>query len=247
VKKSLLFLALLAILCLTLAGCCPPGLPTLTISSIPWPDDEVTSYTIQYQDGSTIGSCNLTIHKDGDTYILTNHSELTIEGTGIIDDITLTVNATDLKPVSGRETAVIGNQTANQTIEITATYSDAQVFITATVDGQEQSITIAVPTDGYDDGEVYFLLRAIPFEVGYAATFSDVVVAAAATPKATIRVVGEEQVDVPAGSFNCYKLELSLAGVPQKQYFWYGVDSPHYLVKLEVEGITMLLEAVSTP
>lgn len=246
-KKSLLILSLLAIVCLALAGCCPPAVATLTISQIPWPDEEVTTYNIEDQDGNAIGSYELTVHKDGDTYILTGYSELSIEGIEATDEITITVNATDLKPISGMETMVIDEQT----MELATTYSAGELAITATVDGEVQSDTISIPADAYDDGEVFFLLRTIPFEIGYAATFTDVLAASAATAKTTITVVGEEEVEVPFGSFDCYKLEVSIAGIPAKQYTWYGVNSPHYLVKFEVESeditIIMLLEAVSTP
>lgn len=236
-------MSLLAIVCLALAGCCPPVVPTLTVSEIPWPDDEVTTYTIEDQDGNTIGSCELTVHKDGDTYILTNHSELTIEGTEITDDTTITVDATDLKPISGTETMVTPEGTAT----ITTTYSDGEVFISATFDGQEDSATIAVPAEAYDDGEVLFLLRTIPFEVGYTAAFTDVAAAVAATPQITINVVALEPVEAPIAleSVDCYKLELSVLGTTQ--YLWYGVDSPHYLVKFEFAGIIMLLETASIP
>ena len=104
--------------------------------------------------------------------------------------------------------------------------------------------TDPIPDDAYDNDEVLFLLRAIPFEVGYSATYTNVVPAAGLTPKATITVVGEEEVEAPFGSFNCYKLEISVLGTTQ--YLWYGVDSSHYLVKAEVEGIVMLLTEVSS-
>lgn len=233
-------MSLLAFVCLALVGCAPAAVP-LTVSQIPWPDHEVTSYTIEDREGNTVGSLELTIDKEDTTYTLTQHLDLTIEGEQIIDDITLTVDATDLKPISGTEMAVI----ANQTIEVTAIYGPGEVAVTATVNGEEQSATLDIPDDAYDDSEVLFLLRAIPLEVGYSATYANVVPAAGLTPKATITVVAEEQVDVPLGSFNCYKLELSIFGTTQ--YLWYGADSPHYLVKAEVESIIMLLETVSIP
>jgi len=239
--KPLLVVALLASCCLFFVGCCPPAAEPLTISQVPWPDDEVTSYTIEDQDGVIIGSLELAIHREDSTYTLTQYLDLTVEGEQLTDDITVTVNATDLKPISGMETAVI----ADQTIEITSTYSAGQVAIVATVDGEEQSATIPIPDDAYDQSEVPFLLRAIPFEVGYSATYTNVVPSAGLTPKATITVVGEEVVDAPAGSFNCYKLELSALGTTQ--YLWYGVDSPHYLIKSEGEGSAILLEEVSNP
>ena len=59
--KPLLVVALLAICCLFFIGCCPPAAEPLTISQVPWPDDEVTSYTIEDQDGVIIGSLELAI------------------------------------------------------------------------------------------------------------------------------------------------------------------------------------------
>lgn len=243
-KGSLLVLSLLAIFCLTLAGC-GPGLPTLTISEIPWPDDEVTSYTVDDLEGNTTGTCWLTVHKDGDSYILTDRSELTIEGTEVTDDTSIRVSATALKPISGIQTI----QTPDAAAAILSSYSEGKVSVTVTVDGQEESGEFSVPPDGYDNAQVLFLLRTIPFEVGYAATFSVVVPSLGVTPRATITVVGEEMVEVPFAleSVDCYKIELSIAGITDKQYFWYGVNGPHYLVKVESAGIIMLLETASIP
>ena len=235
-KRSLLILALLTMVCLALAGCGPPAVPTLTISQIPWPDDEVTTYTIEDQDGNTIATGELTIEKGNNTYLLIQHFELTAQEA--VQHITLNVSAADLKPISGNQTI----QTPEGVLGVVTTYSEGQVSVTATIDGEEQSATFDIPGDAYDNDEVLFLFRAIPLEVGYTASYTNVVPSYGLTPKVTVTVVGEEEVTTPAGSFNCYKLEFSVEGGTQKQYIWYGVDQPHYLVKYD-NGTTIFLLA----
>ena len=239
-KRLLPALSLLICLFLAAAGC-SSALPTLTIAQIPWPDDEVTTYTVQDAEGSAIGTLELTIQRDDGTYTLTQVVDVTIEGQQVQDTVSVTASATDLKPLSMTETVLF----SGQTIEVVATYSEGEVAIVATVDGEEQSATIAIPEDAYDDGEVLFLLRAIPFQVGYRATYTDVVPAAGLMPEATVSVAAEEAVEVPAGSFDCYKVELTVLGTTQ--YLWYDTESPHYLVKVEVEGTSMVLTETATP
>src|SRR5262249_1137155 len=50
-----------------------------------------------------------------------------------------------------------------------------------------------------------------------------------------------EKVEVPAGTFDCYKLELGKLN----QIFWYSTDAHHYLVKFEGGGAIGVLASVS--
>lgn len=61
-------LAIALTLCFILIGSAPRE--GIAISTIPWPDEEETGYTVQDQSGNTIGNGNLTIAKKGETYIL---------------------------------------------------------------------------------------------------------------------------------------------------------------------------------
>jgi tetratricopeptide (TPR) repeat protein len=55
-----------------------------------------------------------------------------------------------------------------------------------------------------------------------------------------LEVSGPEKVEVPAGTYNCYKVELSIA-----QTFWYSSDTNRYLVKVEAGGAIMELTGVT--
>src|SRR5213075_2446084 len=55
-----------------------------------------------------------------------------------------------------------------------------------------------------------------------------------------IEVVGIERVEVPAGTFDCLKLELSV-----HQTFWYSIDPHRYLVKFEANSVVVELAAIN--
>ncbi len=232
-KKSLIVLSLFTIFSLALIGCCPSQAATFTIGQIPWPDNEVTIYTIEDQNGNTMGNCNMTVVKENNTYLLSQDYNLIGEQYG--QQVSVNVNATDLKPISGNEAV----WTPNSTINITSSYSNSLVTVTATADGKKQSADFDIPDDAYDNDEVLFMLRTIPFEVGYSASYTNVVPSAGLTQKATITVVTQEEVSTPAGSFDCYKLNLSTTGAVI--HLWYGVETPHYLVKYDNQTAILLL------
>ena len=65
------------------------------------------------------------------------------------------------------------------------------------------------------------------------------------------KLLGEEKVTVPAGTFDCYKLEVAASGGLIKQftseyYFWFAKEPPHLFVKYEDEKrVTELMEIKS--
>jgi len=111
-----------------LAGCAPKGEP-LVITSIPWTEDETATYSIQTQAGETLGSATISIIQDGDTWALTDHQVVN----NTPDDIKLTVNAKDLKPLSEERTLVIptGGSIPEGTWKISATFSEDKLTVEA--------------------------------------------------------------------------------------------------------------------
>jgi len=231
-KKLLMPLAVIVILCIVLVGCAPKE--GIAISTIPWSDEEETSYIIQDQEGNTIGSGNLTIAKEGESYILGEYWEVG----EVKQTISIKVASDDLKPISEQQTIL----SSQGEMKINTTYTDSKLKIEAETPQGPQTVEIDVPEDAYDNDEVLFLFRALPFEEGYQATYTNVVAAAAQKPEVTITIIGKEQVSAPAGFFDCWKLEFEVAG--QKQYMWYGVDSPHYLVKYDNGQSIILLQEI---
>jgi Protein of unknown function (DUF3108). len=232
VRKLLGVLVVTLALCFALVGCAP-GKP-LTISAIPWSDEEETSYIIQDQTGNTTGSGNLTITKEGESYILGQYWAID----EVKQTLSIKVASDSLKPICENQTIV----TPEGEFKINTTYTDNKLKIEAETPQGPQSAEIDVPDDAYDNDEILFLFRAIPFEEGYQSTYTNIVASTAQKPKVTITIIGKEQVEAPAGLFDCWKLEFKVSR--QKQHFWYSVDSPHYFVKYDNGQDIILLQEI---
>jgi hypothetical protein len=57
--------------------------------------------------------------------------------------------------------------------------------------------------------------------------------------------IGRERVIVPAGDFECYKLELSNPVFEKgRVHYWYPVDRPRFYIKRNIQGTTTELMEV---
>jgi hypothetical protein len=101
--------------------------------------------------------------------------------------------------------------------------------------------------DGYNGRILGFSLRGFPFGKEKKVELRITPPAGYKTPlwvwkmwKSYARFLGEEKVRVPAGIFDCYKLEVAASGGLIKQftseyYFWFTKEPPHHFVKYEDE------------
>ncbi len=106
--------------------------------------------------------------------------------------------------------------------------------------GQGNDITtVDLPAPPFFDNEQFTLLvRALPLERGWKSRIRLFVPATAQTAIINLEVIRQEEVAVPAGTYNCYVVELEDLG----QWVWVGVDPPHPLVKHVNESAGTLSE-----
>jgi hypothetical protein len=111
--------------------------------------------------------------------------------------------------------------------------------------GQDEVKKIDLNGVVYDNEEVIQLMRRLPLASDYKTTVHTFTgLGGGNIVPVQTEVAGQEQVEVPAGTFDCYKVELSLAK-QMKQTFWYSTDAHHYLVKFEGGGVIAVLTAVT--
>lgn len=119
--------------------------------------------------------------------------------------------------------------------------------------------------DYYDLSTLVLVFRTFPFGRGEKVDFRVVMDGSRGSPLGTfsmyVKEVGRERVTVPAGEYDCYKLEMGVGGLAgvfarsYKYYFWYTAQEPHFLVRYEEKkerGVTELVatggwEALSRP
>lgn len=100
---------------------------------------------------------------------------------------------------------------------------------------------LKVKNAGYDRFSLFYLFRGFPFGTEDKIIF-DIVMHDPdniRVVKMYVKYLGEEEIEVLAGKFRCYKLEMGCARVvdnliwPYKYYFWFTTDSFHHFVKYQ--------------
>lgn len=110
--------------------------------------------------------------------------------------------------------------------------------------------------DYYDLNTLALVFRTFPFGQGEKVDFRVVMDGARGSPLGTfnmyVQEAGREQVAVPAGEYDCYKLEMGVGGFAgvfarnYKYYFWYTAQEPHFLVRYEEKKEHGVTELVAT-
>ena len=234
-KKSIFAIPL--IIALLFISACSSSTPTtapasgLGLASAPWSNGESTNYDwLDDASGNNIGTSTITISlqttnwyiKEVDTIGQTNQT------------IEMTIMVGTLEPVGEQKTITSpGND-----IQLTSTYGEGKVDISAVVNGTTKTASVDVPENAIDNDQLLETLRALPFSEGYKVSYVIVNTMTATKIDGTFTVQPQEMVTVPAGNFNTWKVEMNFGQTTQ--YAWYQVDSPHNLVKYD-NGTTQLV------
>jgi tetratricopeptide (TPR) repeat protein len=110
--------------------------------------------------------------------------------------------------------------------------------------GQDEVKKIDLSGVVYDNEEVAMLIRRLPLASDYKTTVHTFTgLGGGNIIPVQVAVTGSEKLEVPAGTFDCYKVELSFVG--QSQSFWYSTDAHHYLVQFKAGGVIAVLAAVT--
>jgi hypothetical protein len=100
-----------------------------------------------------------------------------------------------------------------------------------------------VPLNGpaFDANELIAVIRRLPLAPGYKTTFSTFsAMSGTGAIKSEISVTGIEEIQTPAGKFQCYRVEVSNGN----QTYWISTESSHVPVKLESGPMTSELLAI---
>ncbi|MHB1415983.1 MAG: DUF3108 domain-containing protein [Chloroflexota bacterium] len=224
---------LLLILAVTAFGCNQQGSGAsagLALGSAPWQDGDKVNYNWLDKDGKQVGTAEVTFAKDGEAWAMTWADKIG----GLEQTQTVRMDGQTLKPLSNEKT--IKQQGSDVTVD--ATYQDGKLNIKAVVNGENKEASVDVPADALDNDQLLVTLRALPFADGYEGKFVNVVSQNATKISTTVRVQGQEQVTVPAGTFTAWKVQLDFGQA--KQTAWYQTDGAHSLLQYD-NGTTKLV------
>ena len=201
-----------------------------TLMPAPWVDGEQQRMDIKFPTGFKIGAAQLTVQSgesDG-RKLWKLHSHIFA---GVQQVSRVEVEAETFRPLHSRWMhTLIGDA------DTTYTSTTAEVKLV----GKSEVKKVELGSPVYDNEEVLQVMRRLPLTTNYSTTMRVLTSLGGGTIiPLKIEVVGIERVEVPAGAFDCYKVELSL-----HQTFWYSTDAHHYLVKFEAGGIVSELTEV---
>jgi hypothetical protein len=231
---------ILALLCLValavlLAACGGTAVPTQTVPDLglepaPWANGSTAAY--QWLDTSgLIGTSEYTFTLAADVWTITDRDLI-----GQLDQtIAMSVSATTLAPLGEKKSI----HTSDSDVLLTTSYSNGKLNITADVNGQTQTASLDVPANSLDNDQLLMTLRALPFAQGYTTHYVIVVAQNALKVDTTVTVQAQETIEVPAGSFVVWPVEMSFGNT--KQTAWYEIAAPHQLVQYYNGSTRMVL------
>jgi len=214
-------IALLFAAAIVLGGCLQIGPPTKTqdfVVSPPWHAPETAHYALLDRDnGKEIGQGTLSVTEASGQYELS----LKFQDKADYDNSAVLVDKSTLKPDSvHRDRSVDGKKN-----EITAKYDSTQnvVTITEIKSSGNRDVPHRLLKNYYDNDSSLYLWRAVEPVIGFKMYYHTVVTGSGEQQLVHYEVKGKDTVEVPAGKFECWRIEIRANGV--KQVVWYA-DTP---------------------
>jgi hypothetical protein len=195
------------------------------VSAFPWTAPEEARYRL-LDGGDEKGTGVLRIELEDGTYRLSQE----FESEEFQDSVVAVVDAETMSPRSVER--VIEGPEGPRRWEVE--YGGGVATVVQRSEDDERRDELNVPSRSYDGWTDVFLWRTVDFEEGYRATYVDVLTADLAKPQIisqTIRVVRLETVEVPAGTFQAWRTEISSSGGGQTA--WYADTPERELVRYD--------------
>lgn len=241
---------------LLLAGCGDEAEPTTSkiFQGPVWDGPERANYDVLYENGDLYGSCQLETEPNGETttvYRLCSDAE----GEGHRDDGMAIVDSETLTPIESERVQVDMESRMERTM--TGTYSDELALLTRLDVSLDDPTDVDVdleterelpqPDEGspnpgfYDDETLYWLMRGIPLEEDWEGAYHNIHLGTARIVVAEVAVEGQETIEVPAGEFETWRVQLRTASVTQ--HFWVDVAAPHRVIQADIERVRYALRS----
>jgi hypothetical protein len=129
-------------------------------------------------------------------------------------------------------------------------------FLVGRVEAKYESNHVTVRTEGidgtqtvreadldqvcYDNDQCAYVLRRLPLEVGYKVELPIYIAVSSGKTEIEAEVVGTETLEVPAGTFECYKVDIPCC----QETYWFSTDRHRYLVQLEDSSVKAELASI---
>jgi tetratricopeptide (TPR) repeat protein len=215
------------------------------IEPAPWQDGEVMKMRVNTISGLEIGTLIWTAKsiQEAEKDLWRIESFMTIPISNMEQFTRVDAEKENFLPVFGRT-----NQ--NQLGDYKTVYAKDKVNRAriSEKDGKKVAYSFGVDKVVYDNEQALYLIRRMPLKLNYTQTFQILPIERQSPVKCQVSVTRQEKIIVHAGTYDCYKLELSVysGGERMLQHtLWFSADEHKYLVKCDAGQTMMELAEVS--
>jgi zinc protease len=213
-------------------------------TAVSWALDRLVPGSLEYRvmvQGNPLGQGSQRLERatEGGRQVVRLSSSMSIASFAQQAD-TITADATTLAPIHVRQSGVTAGQPMTVTLDYEGTHVTGHVHVPSRSGVRDAAVDTALAEGTLDDNEVGALLQALPLASGGRWVLNAFSGGEGVVRTLTLRVAGEDSVTVPAGTFACWKVEMTGGPVPFN--FYLTKAAPYLLVKYEMVGQPIAFE-----
>jgi hypothetical protein len=197
----------------------------LTLDPAPWEDGELLRFVLKTPSGQSVGDLSASVRStnvDG-REAWRVEAYMGIPKPEVAKYVHVEADRESFRPIN---TMLYHSQLGT----LRAHFTDSERQIKMNRPGEEpEPYTQKLADVTYDNEQVLYLVRRLPLASGYKTSFL-LTGRPGATAVASLEVVGIESVTVPAGTFECFKVEIGVPPAVETQ--WFSTDANRYVVKV---------------
>lgn len=219
-------LILAMVLFVVLAACGQAQVQPLRYEAAPWSPNEVSIYRLTDVNGNYAGTARYDLSlidgQDGEVWNLRRE----INAQGMQEIIVVDMSSTGFRPQ--KSTMVRIDNTGTEVVNTQYSGSDANLELTT----KQKVMTVQrinIPSDSREQASVVMLLRALPLAAKYAVRMNVFLPVVGTLDRVTVQTVRQEQVTVPAGTFDTWYLRLETP--TSNTEAWVSTQAPYQVVK----------------
>ena len=209
------------------------NIQALRFNGAPWADGEVSVYEVTDLNEQYAGTAQFTIIAGGDQVSESGWTIYrVINAQGETEMVEVQVDTKSLRP----KFASLMRTKEDTSQRVETIYDGSQADLTLTTDMDVTTYErINIPSDARDQRTLLQLVRALPLESRYATRISSFLPITGVLQRVVLSVSGQEQVSVPAGSFQTWHIQIDEGEIQSEA--WVHTERPYQLIKF-IDGRT---------
>jgi len=211
---------------------------------VAWAPDRLAPGTASYRvlvQGNPMGQASTTIVRDsaGGRQVLRIVASTTI-GTFVQESDTIVMDAAALAPLRVRQTGTAGGQQESLALDYDGPHVKGHVHVPQRTGVRDADVDTTLAAGTLDDNQVEALVAALPLASGGHWTLSAYTGGDGVVRQINVAVTGDSTLTVPAGTFDCWKLEMTGGQLPMNLFVTKA--APYLLVRSEWVGPPVAFE-----